>query len=670
MTREGHVGPVDTGKDKIGLLRRRALAVAALAAMALIALNLLGEARERRLAGLRQPVGELPRPVRLAAPFGSRWVAVSGQTDLRLMEGASVVASRSTAAAVTALAASERDGRIYTADVEGRVDVYDSDMSHLARVDMPGQVFALAALDGGGIAACYGFRGYGPDHFVRVLDRSLEPVSPEDPATGFSTNLLVADGAHVYFATGNSRLGRVDGGRLVWKRVLQQRPLAVAAAAGLVAVGDRRGFLTLVDGDGEIVARAEASRFPLARVAFSRNGAYVLTADKSGHLSIYDRSARQLCRLPSGDGRRIAALLPAGGDMIALSSSLRSAALERVPLSSVTGLRRAADFRIMRTVANVALAGLLLTGALLSDRRLSGPLSGLYRRLRANRTAYALLTPSFALLFVFSYYPVVTAFVYSLTTFSLSSPIEFSGLANFRQMWDDPYVWVGVKNMFLFLVTGLIKTLTVPLLVAELVYWLAGNRLQQVFRTAFVVPAIVPGLVGILLWKMIYEPRSGLLNKTLEALGLDSLTHAWLAEESLAIWAIIFAGFPWVNVFAFLILLGGLVNISRQVFEAAELDGIGPLGRFFHIDLPLLAPQIKLLIVFVFIGSIQDFTNVLVFTGGGPGNATYVPALQMFMQTAEGANLGYASAVGVVLFAFVFGATVLNLKLIREREGY
>ena len=171
----------------------------------------------------------------------------------------------------------------------------------------------------------------------------------------------------------------------------------------------------------------------------------------------------------------------------------------------------------------------------------------------------------------------------------------------------------------------------------------------------------------VLLWKMIYNPSIGLINQSLTALGLERYTHAWLAEESLAIWSIVFAGFPWVNVFAFLILLGGLLNINRNIFEAATIDGITIWGRFRRIDVPLIMPQIKLLIVFVFIGSIQDFTGVLVFTGGGPGISTYVPALQMFFQTAEGANLGYAASIGVFLFVLVLGATVVNLKLIRTQ---
>ena len=99
-------------------------------------------------------------------------------------------------------------------------------------------------------------------------------------------------------------------------------------------------------------------------------------------------------------------------------------------------------------------------------------------------------------------------------------------------------------------------------------------------------------------------------------------------------------GFPFLSAFAFLIYMGGLLNINAELFDSAQIDGAGAWRRFWHIDVPLLEPQFRLLLFFAFAGSIQGFANILIFTRGGPGYSTYVPALQMYLQIASGATSG------------------------------
>ena len=412
---------------------------------------------------------------------------------------------------------------------------------------MPGQVYATASLPADRVAVLHGLTGYGPDFFVTVLDGSTR-VS--QVPIGFAARLLASGGGAAYYATVNARLGKVasDGAR-VWERVLMQQPTSIAASNdGAVAIGDRRGGVTVVDTDGAARPRATVSRFPIARAGFSADGRLVIAADSRDVFHLLDVQGRRLCSAPGG-GRTtvVSAFLPEGNDILAIHTD---GAVERVRLGDSSQHQRAAAYLRWLLPVNAALALLLLGALVTGSARLTAQTASVAQRLWQGRVAYALLLPTFALLVVFSYYPVVTAFLYAFTTFSLSSPMRFVGLDNFREMLHDPYVWVGVKNMLLFTLTGLVKTLTVPLLVAELVFWLASDRLRQALRTFFVIPAVVPGLVGVLLWKMIYDPGSGLINATLKAIGLDRFVHAWLAEEHLAFWSIVFAGFPWVNVFA------------------------------------------------------------------------------------------------------------------------
>lgn len=668
--------------------RGMGLAMALAVGVAIAALNGLGLVYRHRLAELRTLEGKLAAPASFAVSFGHQWAVADAQGTVTLLNRLGARAdslaetpppsmTRSLGNPPVAVAADAQEGRIYVADGEGRVHVLGRRLETLSMLSVRGRISGVAALEGGRLAVCYGLSGYGPDYYVSVVDDPLHGIVPEGLRTEFATDLLASGGGGALYATVNSRVGKISpNGDPLWKRVLPQRPAAIAVSGdGAVAVADERGALTVLDAQGERGRRHQASRFPLVRVAFSPDGGFILAADKKGIVFVYDGRGRQLCRLlPRGKGDTVVAFLgvptaarpsePA--DVWVVSSSNT---IERIALSAAPALRWAAGFRRAQVAGNLVLVLLFAAAVLAGNARLSEAVRRLLGRLRAGRTAYLLVAPTFGLLLIFSYYPTISALLYSFTKFSLSAPVEFVGLANFREMLHDPYVWVGVENMLIFLGTGLVKTLTVPLLVAELVFWLSSKRLRQILRTCFVVPAVVPGLVVILLWKMIYNPSIGLLNKTLDAAGLSNLTHAWLAEEGLAIWSIVFAGFPWVNVFAFLILLGGLIHINRDIYEAAAIDGISIWGRFWRIDVPLIMAQIKLLVVFVFIGSVQDFTSVLVFTGGGPGQSTYVPALQMFYQTAEGANLGYAAAIGVMLFALVLGATLLNMKLIRTQEG-
>jgi ABC-type sugar transport system permease subunit len=184
----------------------------------------------------------------------------------------------------------------------------------------------------------------------------------------------------------------------------------------------------------------------------------------------------------------------------------------------------------------------------------------------------------------------------------------------------------------------------------------------------FVIPAAVPGVVGTLLWKNFYALDYGLINQFFRFAGLGNLTHPWLADRNTALGAIIFAGFPWVGVFTFLILIGGLINIPSELYEAAIIDGCNVWRRFWSIDIPMLIPQFGLLLFFTYIGSVQGYQSILLFTKGGPGYSTYVPAFQMYQKFALENQFGYASAIGVALFAVVLAGTIINRAVLKRKD--
>jgi ABC-type sugar transport system permease subunit len=144
-------------------------------------------------------------------------------------------------------------------------------------------------------------------------------------------------------------------------------------------------------------------------------------------------------------------------------------------------------------------------------------------------------------------------------------------------------------------------------------------------------------------------------------------TPAWLGQPDLVIPALIFWGFPWVGTVGVLIYLSGLQNIPQDVYEAAELDGVSPLGMILRIELPLIMTQVRINMIFITIGTLTAYEMFFILLGidGGPGNRGMVPGLYMFREAFNEARFGYACALGMVLFVIVLGLTIIYQKYVK-----
>lgn len=286
-----------------------------------------------------------------------------------------------------------------------------------------------------------------------------------------------------------------------------------------------------------------------------------------------------------------------------------------------------------------------------------------------SRGSYFLIAPTVILLLIFNYYPAASGLYHSFTEWQPGVSTEWVGLAQFEKMMDSQYFWIGMKNAVILAITAFLK-LAVPLLVAELIFHIRNGFLQYAVRTLFIVPLVVPSVVGILLWVNIYDPNIGLLNESLRALGMEHLTRTWLGDRNTALAAILAIGFPWISPFALLIFYGGLISIPAELFDAARVDGATWWNRFLRIDIPMIMSQIKLLLILAFIGSVQEFQLIFLTTGGGPGNVTYTPALELYYNATRFSNFGLASAMGTFLFLIILGGTIINLRYVRSQTEY
>lgn len=297
---------------------------------------------------------------------------------------------------------------------------------------------------------------------------------------------------------------------------------------------------------------------------------------------------------------------------------------------------------------------------------------------------YLFVVPSLALVATFSYFPAYSAVYHSFFDWAGGDTKEFIGTGNFRRASGDGVLWSSFGTVCVLMVFNLFKMLP-SIWMAVLIHRLRSDRWQYFYRALLVVPMIVPQLVTLFIWKFFFDPNLGVLNRVLDATGgkalLVWLDHhvfgwnlfwsdvpiGWLSEPMLILPALFLWGFPWIGTVGVLIYLAGLQSISQEVYEAAELDGIGPWKKFLYIELPLILTQVRLNLVLLIIGTLQGYGLLLLLLGqsGGPNGRGMVPGLWMYNRAFIAGEFGYACAIGMILFAFILVLTLVNNRYVR-----
>lgn len=287
---------------------------------------------------------------------------------------------------------------------------------------------------------------------------------------------------------------------------------------------------------------------------------------------------------------------------------------------------------------------------------------------------YLFLLPVLSLLIIFKYIPFGMAVEKSFFDWNGSVVNKFIGMRNYLEAFQDEMFFRSIVHAGVVMLVQVAITLTIPLLVAELLYAVRSRKIQYVVRTAFTMPMVVPGVVVILLWQWILNGDTGVLNTVLRTVGLESLARPWLGTPETALGSILAIGFPWIGMatlggMQFLIYYGALQSIPSDLFEAAKLDGINIWNRFWKIDIPMIASQLKLMATLVVISSLQIFESIYILTKGGPGVSTMVPAVYMYEQGFTYGRMGYCSALGVILFGIILLLTIVMNKYVKGTEG-
>jgi raffinose/stachyose/melibiose transport system permease protein len=282
---------------------------------------------------------------------------------------------------------------------------------------------------------------------------------------------------------------------------------------------------------------------------------------------------------------------------------------------------------------------------------------------------YAMLAVPMLLLLVFNYIPAAMALFHAFTRWDVGFESTFIGLANFTELFTDGVFLKSCVNLLKLAVFGVTVQLTVPFIVAEMIYHLKSDRWSYWCRVMLVMPMIVPGVVIFMLWGYMYSD-AGIVTEFLSTLGLYDYIYGWLSHPKTALWAVAFVGFPFAGGVPVLIYYAGLTNIPKSILEAAEVDGMGAIGRIIRIHIPLVLSQVKLLLILSVIGVVNGFELVYILTqDGGPGYETMLPGLYMYLNGFNFNRMGYACAIGLVMMVFLLVFT-LTLNRFMRTEAY
>jgi multiple sugar transport system permease protein len=295
---------------------------------------------------------------------------------------------------------------------------------------------------------------------------------------------------------------------------------------------------------------------------------------------------------------------------------------------------------------------------------------GVWRRLRRTDIGPALLFASpWIIGFVcFQIYPIASSIYYSFTAYNIMQPPVFVGLANFQQLFtQDDLFKKALSN------TATFALFSVPLdLLVAMFFAILLNRkipLRPFFRAVFYFPAIVPAVATAILWAMLFNTQGGLVNLPLQALGLQPIP--WLSSPDWAMPALILLSMWGVGP-TVVIFLAGLQDIPKGLYEAAEIDGAGPLSLVRHVTIPMLSPVILFNLIIGLIGALQTFTLPFVLfqsannqSGniGGPLNSALFYSVQLFSVAFNQLAMGYAAAMAWILFVIIFVLSLVSMKL-------
>lgn len=277
---------------------------------------------------------------------------------------------------------------------------------------------------------------------------------------------------------------------------------------------------------------------------------------------------------------------------------------------------------------------------------------------RSQRIGYLYILPWIIGLLVFQLVPLVSSLVYSFTNYSIIGEVKFVGLKNYITAFTtDVNFLKSLKVTLLYVFTAV----PIKLFMAMTMALILNNKLKgiRIFRTAYYLPSIMGASVAVsILWRFMFM-KTGYINSILNALGLNSVD--WMGTPAGALVTISLIT-VWQFGSSMVLYLAALKQVPVELYEAARIDGAGPVRRLFNITLPMISPVFFFTLVMQLILGFQDFTAPMMVTSGGPNKATYLYGLLLYDNAFRFFKMGYASALSWILFAIIIIVTIIVFK--------
>lgn len=268
---------------------------------------------------------------------------------------------------------------------------------------------------------------------------------------------------------------------------------------------------------------------------------------------------------------------------------------------------------------------------------------------------WVFILPALVGTLIFIIIPVICSFVLSFAKWDLLNPIQFVGLANYREIFSEALFYKILLNTIVFAFATSVLGVIIPLVLACILN--SKIRGAEFYKTAYFLPFITPMIVIGVVWEWIFDPNIGLLNHVLH------LHINWLYDTHFAMPALIIVSVWKLIGYNMVIFLSSLSGISQSMFEAAKIDGANELQTFKNVTVPLLSPTIFFVVIITAISSFQVFDLIYLMTQGGPLNSTNVLVYAIYQNAFEYFNVGKASAIAYVLFVIILVLTLVQWNL-------
>jgi ABC-type sugar transport system permease subunit len=282
-------------------------------------------------------------------------------------------------------------------------------------------------------------------------------------------------------------------------------------------------------------------------------------------------------------------------------------------------------------------------------------------------TAVFFILPTLLLIGLLVFYPIVRSLLESLhkSTLILATP-EFVGIGNYIKILQSEIFYQVLWQSGVWTIVVIAFQFAIGLGSAFLLQkWFPG---RDVVRALVILPWIIPGVVAGMLWRLLYDPQLGMINRILFDLGIIDQYVTWLSDKNLALFAVIFVaiwkGFP----FSALMYMAALQGVSQDLLDASRIDGLGRVGQFFYVVIPQISPVIRITVLLTAIWTFNYFDIIYIMTGGGPGNSTHIFPSYIYNLSFKQFRFGLATSYAIITFIILLIFSIVYMRELDRKE--